>query len=150
MEVEFVACFEVTVQANLLRNFISGLGVVDSIAKLLKISCDNFVAFFFFRNNNYSKCAKNMELKYFVVKEKVQKRGMSIEHISIGFMIVDPLTKGLLTKLFTNHRIYTLVYWWMLNVLKFVFSSLCLCMWIVMKKTNYVIVIEMILCFNPL
>jgi len=52
-----------------------------------------------------------MELKYFVVKEKVQKRGMSIEHISIGFMIVDPLTKGLLTKLFTNHRIYTLVYW---------------------------------------
>jgi len=111
MEVEFVACFEVTVQANLLRNFISGLGVVDSIAKLLKISCDNFVAFFFFRNNNYSKCAKNMELKYFVVKEKVQKRGMSIEHISIGFMIVDPLTKGLLTKLFTNHRIYTLVYW---------------------------------------
>jgi len=29
MEVEFVACFEATVQANWLQNFISGLGVVD-------------------------------------------------------------------------------------------------------------------------
>jgi len=29
MEVEFVACFEATVQANWLQNFTSGLGVVD-------------------------------------------------------------------------------------------------------------------------
>ena len=47
MEVEFVACSEATVQANWLRNFISGLGVVDSIAKPLKIYCDNSAAVFF-------------------------------------------------------------------------------------------------------
>ena len=41
MEAEFVACFDATVQANWLRNFISGLGVVDSISKPLKIYCDN-------------------------------------------------------------------------------------------------------------
>ena len=33
MEVEFVACFEATNQANWFQNFISGLGAVDNIAK---------------------------------------------------------------------------------------------------------------------
>ena len=37
MEAAFVACFEATVQANWLRNIVSGLGVVDSISKPLKI-----------------------------------------------------------------------------------------------------------------
>ena len=47
MEAEFVACFEATVQGLWLRNFISGLGIVDSIAKLLKIYCDNIATVFF-------------------------------------------------------------------------------------------------------
>ena len=33
MEVEFVACFEVTIHALWLQNFISGLGVVDTITR---------------------------------------------------------------------------------------------------------------------
>jgi len=71
MEAEFVACFEATVQANWLRNFISGLRVVDSIAKPLKIYCDNFATVFFSKNDKYSKGVKHMALKYFVVKEEV-------------------------------------------------------------------------------
>ncbi|XP_057972626.1 secreted RxLR effector protein 161-like [Malania oleifera] len=35
MEAEFVACFEATVQTNWSRNFILGLGIVDSIANPL-------------------------------------------------------------------------------------------------------------------
>ena len=103
MEAEFVACFEATVQANWLRNFISGLGVVDSISKPLKIYCDNSAAVFFSKNDKYSKGAKHMELKYFVVKEEVQKRKVSIEHISIDLMIADPLTKGLPPKLYAGY-----------------------------------------------
>jgi len=72
-EDEFVACFEATVQANWLRNFILGLGVVDSIAKPLRIYCDNFAPVFLPKNNKYSKGVKHVELKYFVVKEEVQK-----------------------------------------------------------------------------
>jgi len=68
MEVEFVACFEATVHANWLQNFISRLGVVDSIAKLLKIYFDNSVSFFFSKDDKYSKGAKYMELKDFVIK----------------------------------------------------------------------------------
>uniref|UniRef100_A0A2N9FZV3 Reverse transcriptase Ty1/copia-type domain-containing protein n=1 Tax=Fagus sylvatica TaxID=28930 RepID=A0A2N9FZV3_FAGSY len=37
MEAEFVACFEATVHGLWLRNFISGLGIVDSVSKPLRI-----------------------------------------------------------------------------------------------------------------
>ena len=86
-----------------MHNFISGLGIVDSIVKPLKIYCDNSAAVFFSKNDKYSKGAKHMELKYFAVKEEVQKYRVSIEHISTNFMIADPLTKGLLPKTFIGH-----------------------------------------------
>jgi len=35
-----------------------------------------------------------MKLKYFAVKEEVQKHRVSIEHISTDLMIDDPLTEG--------------------------------------------------------
>ncbi|KAA0061857.1 copia-like pol polyprotein [Cucumis melo var. makuwa] len=47
MEAEFVACFEATVHGLWLRNFISGLGIVDCNAKPLRIYCDNSAAVFF-------------------------------------------------------------------------------------------------------
>ncbi|XP_074314464.1 secreted RxLR effector protein 161-like [Silene latifolia] len=37
MEAEFVACFEATIQALWLRNFLSGLSVMNSVARPLKI-----------------------------------------------------------------------------------------------------------------
>jgi len=47
--------------------------------------------------------AKHMELKYFVMKEEVQKQRVPIEHISTNLMIVDPFNKGLLPKTFIEH-----------------------------------------------
>jgi hypothetical protein len=96
MEAEFVACFEATVHGLWLQNFISGLGIVDTITKPLKIYCDNSAAVFFSKNNRYSNGAKHMKLKYFAVKEEVHKQRVSIEHIATTLMIADPLTKGLL------------------------------------------------------
>jgi hypothetical protein len=39
--VKFVACYEATGQTEWLKKFVSGLRVVDSIEKSLKIYCDN-------------------------------------------------------------------------------------------------------------
>ena len=103
MEAEFLACFEVTVHGLWLRNFISELGIVDSVSKPVKIYCDNSVAVFFSKNDKYSKGAKHMELKYLIVKEDVQKQRVSIEHISTQLMVADPLTKGLSPKTFKGH-----------------------------------------------
>ena len=73
MEAEFVACFEATNHSLWLRNFISGLGIVDSIARPLRMYCDNSTAVFFSKNDRYSKGAKHMDLKYLSVKEEVKK-----------------------------------------------------------------------------
>ena len=43
-------------------------------ARPLKIYYDNSAAIFFSKNDKYSKGAKQMELKYIVVKEEVQKQ----------------------------------------------------------------------------
>ncbi|XP_049349794.1 secreted RxLR effector protein 161-like [Solanum verrucosum] len=95
MKAEFVACFQATVQANWLWNFISGLGLVNSISKPLVV--------FFSKNDKYLKGAKHMELKYFSVKEEVHKHKVTIEHISTKLMIDDPLTKGLPPKTVVEH-----------------------------------------------
>lgn len=49
MKAKFVACFEATIQANLLWNFISRLEIIDSIAKPLKMYCDNSATICFLR-----------------------------------------------------------------------------------------------------
>ncbi|XP_050125357.1 secreted RxLR effector protein 161-like [Malus sylvestris] len=64
MEAEFIACFEATNHGLWLRNFISRLGVIDSIAKPLRIFCDNAAAVFFSKNDKYSNGAKHMDIKY--------------------------------------------------------------------------------------
>ena len=52
IEAEFVAYFEATIQANWLRNFISGLEIVDGIARPLKMYCDNSVTISFLRTTS--------------------------------------------------------------------------------------------------
>ena len=103
MEAEFVACFEASSHALWLRNFVSGLGVVDSIAKPLRIYCDNTATVFFSKNGKFSSGSKHMDLKYLVVKERVQKQQVSTENIRTTLMVADPLTKGLPPKAYLEH-----------------------------------------------
>ena len=103
MEAEFVACFEAIVHGLWLWNFISGLGIVNSISKLLRIYCDNSTTVFFSKNDKYSNGEKHIELKYLTIKEEVQKQQVSIEYISTQPMIADLLTKGLPPKTFKEH-----------------------------------------------
>ena len=53
------ACFEATIQANWLQNFISGIEIVNNIARPLKMYCDNSTTFFS-KNDKYFKGAKHM------------------------------------------------------------------------------------------
>ena len=95
MEAEFVACFEATIHALWLRNFILGLGAINSIARPLKIYCDNASAVFFSKNYKYFSGSKHIELKYLIVRERVQRQLVTIENLSTPLMVADPLTKAL-------------------------------------------------------
>ena len=107
MEAEFIACFEACFEASnqgiWLRNFITGLQIMEGINKLLRINCDNKATELYSKNNRSSSKSKHIDIKFLVVKERIQSGQVSIEHISTNSMIVDPLTKGLPPKVFHEH-----------------------------------------------
>ncbi|RVW65936.1 Retrovirus-related Pol polyprotein from transposon TNT 1-94 [Vitis vinifera] len=71
MEAEFVACYEASNQGIWLRNFVTGLRVLDGIERPLKIFCDNKSAVLYSNNNRSSTKSKYIDIKFLVVKEKV-------------------------------------------------------------------------------
>ena len=89
---------------NWLKKFIPGLKVVDDIYRPLKLYCDNNPAVQYAHNNKSSGAAKHIDIKYYVVKDKVRDHVISLEHISTEKMLVDPLTKGLPPNVFREHE----------------------------------------------
>jgi hypothetical protein len=103
MYAEFIACYETVGQVVWLQIFIPDLRVVDNISKSLTLYCDNKATVFFSHNNKSSEAAKHIDLKYLVVRERVQDRTINLEHISTKKILVDPLTKGLPPNIFQEH-----------------------------------------------
>ncbi|XP_074323341.1 secreted RxLR effector protein 161-like [Apium graveolens] len=116
MAAEYIACFVASNQALWLRNFITGLRILDGVERPLKIFCDNKLAVEYSNNNRSTTDAKHIDIKFLVVKEKIQSGHISIEHIGTHSMIADPLTKALTPK--------NTVYGILLNVTLLLFNFL--------------------------
>jgi hypothetical protein len=82
---------------------VPGLRVVDSIERPLKLYCDNEPAVLYAHNNKKTKSVKHINIRFYVVKEKIQYQTISLEYISTKKMIMDPLTKGLPSSVFREH-----------------------------------------------
>ena len=54
-------------------------------------------------NNKSSGAVKHIDIKYYVVKDKVRNHVISLEHISTEKMLADPLSKGLPPNVFREH-----------------------------------------------
>lgn len=74
MEAEFVACYRASNNAKWLEDFINGLHIDENIVRPLRINCDNKAAELYSKNNQSSSKSKNVDIKFLVVKEKVQSR----------------------------------------------------------------------------
>jgi hypothetical protein len=103
MYAKFIVCYEATGQVNWLKKFIPGLKVVDSIYKPLKLYCDNNPAVQYAHNNRSSGAAKHIDIKYYVVKDKVRDQIINLEHISTEKVLADPLIKGLPPNVFREY-----------------------------------------------
>jgi hypothetical protein len=103
MYAEFVACYEAVGQAMWLKKFVPNLRVVDSIERQLKLYCDNEAAVLYAHNNKKIKAVKHINIRFYVVKEKIKDQTISLEHISTKKMIADPLTNGLPPSVFREH-----------------------------------------------
>jgi hypothetical protein len=96
MHAEFVATYEATRHAIWIKKFVPELRVVDIIERPLRIYCDNGSAVFFSHNNKSSGSAKYIDIKCYIVKEKILDHTIQVEHIKKTHqMLVDLLTKGL-------------------------------------------------------
>jgi hypothetical protein len=91
---EYIACYEATRQTIWLKNFIPGLKVVDCISRPLILHCD------YVSNNKSSATAKHIDIKYYVVKNRIQDQTIGVKHISTTRMLADPLLKGLSPSVF--------------------------------------------------
>ena len=87
----------------MVTEFITELRIVDGIEKPLRINCDNKAAKLYSKNNRSSSKSKHFDIKFLVMKERVQSLQVSIQHINTNSMITDPLTKGLLPKVYHEH-----------------------------------------------
>jgi hypothetical protein len=99
---EFIACYELIGQAMRLKNSIPSLRVVDSINKSLILHWNNKAIVFFSHNNKSSEAAKHIDLKYLMMRERVQDNTINLEHISTTKMLVDMLTKDLPSNFLKN------------------------------------------------
>ena len=86
-----------------LRNFVTGQRIVEWTERPLKLYCDNKSAVMYSNNNRSSTKSKHIDIKFLVVKERVQSGQIYIEHLGTNSMIADPLTKGLPPKVFHEH-----------------------------------------------
>ena len=103
MEIEFIACCEASNHGIWLRNFVTQLRIVDGIEKALRINYDNKLVELYSKNNRTLSKSKHIDIKFLVVKERVQSLQVSIEHISTNSMVVNLLTKGLPPKVYHEH-----------------------------------------------
>ena len=60
-------------------------------------------AVFYAHNNKSSNATKPIEIKYYVVKDKIQDQTISLKHIRTKDMLADPLTKVLPPNVFKEH-----------------------------------------------
>jgi hypothetical protein len=82
---------------------VSDLRVVENIERPLKIYYDNKLAILYAHNNKKTKVVKYINIRFYVVKKKIQYQTISLEYISTKKMIADPFMNGLPPNVFREH-----------------------------------------------
>ena len=79
------------------------LSIMDSIARPLRILCDNNIVVFYTKNNKTSKGSKHLKLKCPTIRDLVKDGSIVVKHVDTNSMLVDPLIKGLRPIVFKRH-----------------------------------------------
>jgi hypothetical protein len=61
-----------------LKKFVLNLRVVNNIERSLKLYCDNEPAILYAHNNKKTKAAKHINIRFYVVNEKIQDQAISL------------------------------------------------------------------------
>nr|GEX12613.1 putative zinc finger, CCHC-type [Tanacetum cinerariifolium] len=94
MMAEYVSVYNAIFHSMFLRNLITGLKIINSISRPLKIYCDNSAVVSFSNSNSSTGAGLYLDTKYLFVRERVEEQRINIEHIRTHEMLADPLTKA--------------------------------------------------------
>jgi len=83
MEAEFVSCFKATSHRVWLKSFISGLRIIDSIYRPLRMFYSNSTAVFMKNNKNESR-SKHIDIKYLAIRERLKKKKWSLSRPALN------------------------------------------------------------------
>jgi hypothetical protein len=103
MEVEYVACSAATQHAVWLKNFLYHLKIVKSVSDPMTIYCDSTAAIAVAKDSKYHGKTKHIKMRYHYIREAITKQDVILKHISINYMVADPLTKPIAMDVFVRH-----------------------------------------------
>lgn len=95
MEAEYIAACEAAKEAVWIRNFITGLGVVPSIADPIDLYCDNNGAIAQAKEPRSHSKAKHILRRYHLIREINERGDIHICKVHTNDNVADPLTKAL-------------------------------------------------------
>ena len=103
MEAEYIAASEAAKEAVWLKNFLSDMEVVPNIDKPITLYCDNSSAVENSREPRSHMRGKQIEKKYHLIREIVNRGDIIVTKILTLDNLADPFTKMLSEKLFFKH-----------------------------------------------
>ena len=95
MEAEYIAACEAAKEAVWIRNFITGLGMVPSVADPIDLYCDNNGAIAQAKEPRSHSKAKHILRKYHLIREINGRGDINICKVHTDDNVADPLTKAL-------------------------------------------------------
>ena len=95
-----MAVYNATCPEMLLKNPVSGLKIVNSISKPLKLYCDNSAAVIFSNSNSSTGIELYLDTKYLFIR--IEENILCIEYISTNDMLMDPTTECLPLNIFVR------------------------------------------------
>ncbi|KAL0446195.1 UNVERIFIED_CONTAM: Retrovirus-related Pol polyprotein from transposon TNT 1-94 [Sesamum latifolium] len=104
-EAEYIAAAETAKDAVWIKNFISKLGVVPSVASPIKLYYDNNRAIAQAKEPTPNQKSKHVERKFHLIRDIVERKDIKVFKIITGDNVADPLIKPMSQKKHEQHLI---------------------------------------------
>ncbi|GJU77076.1 retrotransposon protein, putative, ty1-copia subclass [Tanacetum coccineum] len=102
-EAEYIVASEAAMEAVWIRKFISGLGIVPTINKPIKMFCDNSAALHFANEPGVQRGARHYHRRYHYVRESIALGEIKLLKVHTDDNLADPFTKALPNGKLTQH-----------------------------------------------
>ncbi|GJW72164.1 retrotransposon protein, putative, ty1-copia subclass [Tanacetum coccineum] len=102
-EAEYIAASEAAIEAVWIRKFISGLGIIPTINKPIKMLCNNSAALLIANELGVQKGTRHYNRRYHYVRECVELGEINLLKVHTYANLADPFTKALSKGKLTQH-----------------------------------------------